>query len=171
MKYHDNTLKVTTQPSAGVASCRFIVDDFSITGGQDPDGSIQRGQEHLFYGPSGSFTFRVGRKGDSSVAKFWKSHFAASESTFNHNPDELNFAFYGPLDIQMGGQTYRIPKVGLAQGHAGASNNWWFAAQGASRGPLETTIVCTGTSQSGSTVRFTVLRGGNSGVEQMNIYV
>ena len=47
----------------------------------------------------------------------------------------LNFAFRGTLEIHVHSIQgydfwYTFPDVGLAQGHSGSTNNWWFAMGG-----------------------------------------
>src|SRR6185369_4098972 len=117
MSYHDNEVEFTG-PGAAVAGFRFTVNDLSITPGQDPDGKNKVGDVKAFAGNDGKFNFVVGRKKDNSVALWWSKMFKPYESTFNHNPDELNFAFRGKLEIDVsehGNVTrYAIENVGLA---------------------------------------------------------
>ena len=177
MSYHNNKItykvKDADQHPYTVKWCRFTIDNYSITSGQDPKGKIARGQERTWYNHEGSFNFEVGRKGNSSVASFWRNNFGQYESTFDHYPGKLNFAFYGPLDIQVQNGTgpltiYRIAKFGMGQGHAGTTNNWWIAARGA-RQQTGYLIVCEGVSTGGEKLYFTFRRGGSNTEDVVDI--
>ena len=156
-----------------VDRCRFTLEDLSITDGQDPEGRIERGQERTWFGHSGHFNFDVGRKGSSTVANWWKANFKPDESTVDRYPEKLNFAFRGPLEIEVteGGvtRTYQISTVGLGQGHSGTTNNWWIAAKGATL-KLGNKITCEGVAADGEKLYFTFLRGGvGNPVDQVEI--
>lgn len=169
MKYHDNkiTFKIDAMNVFTVGLCEFTIAGLCITNGQDPDRKNSVGDSQVWSGPKeGSFNFEVGRSNNSEPANFWKKNFSVNQSTFEHYPDKLNFAFYGPLDIQVTkvgepAAYYTIKKFGMGQGHAGGSNNWWVASS-------ETTqksgfkITCKGESTAGDVLYFTFHRGNNA---------
>jgi len=145
MSYHNNNVylaggldlydsRFTIAEEYGGAA-QYTVKSYSVTPGQDPDGHVWVNQEHNLY-PGGFFSFFLGRKGNEDVASWWSNNIKASENTFQHNPGELNFAFLGTLTVTF--WSFEIeeliiatfPNVGIAQGHAGGSNNWWFGGQG-----------------------------------------
>ena len=64
--------------------------------------------------------------GDNIFSKIKsKNHDESARSTFGHEPGNLNFAVLGNLIIN--GKQFN--SIVLAQGHAGASNDWWFAGE------------------------------------------
>ncbi|MCY4330052.1 MAG: hypothetical protein OXC48_08255 [Endozoicomonadaceae bacterium] len=74
---------------------------------------------------------------------------ASGHFTFGHKPGSLNFAFQGTLIIN---DNVIFDDVILAQGHKGASNNWWFGGKhcdlytnvyGVSPFPPENAVTCT----------------------------
>ena len=72
------------------------------------------------------------RKGSKKVAHCF-TDWLKDEGTksFKHNPSKLNFAFEGDLLIMPPGTNgfkvmIAVQDMVLAQGHAGASNNWWI---------------------------------------------
>lgn len=139
MNYHDNKIRLKlrngelTQDSDGNYGY-FKVTELSITSGQDPDKKNKVGDVHKV-NSDGELCFCVGRKGSSDVARWWSERIDKSKTTFNHDPDDLNFAFIGDLILNVKTKDETIKKtvtyknVGLAQGHAGASNNWWFGGK------------------------------------------
>ena len=113
----------------------YTISDFSITNGQDPDHVNKVGQVRNFVG---DVTFRVGRKGSSQVATWWRNHIASYQNTFNKGPDDLNFAFIGKLSIVLTGgslggaqERFTLDDIAFAQGHA-IDNNWWFGGKNCS---------------------------------------
>ena len=138
----------------------YTIDDFKVSDGQDPDGYIYKGLIASF-GSNGTTSFKVGRHGTSDVADWFGDKFKSSETTFNHKPDDLNFAFIGTLVLNLSdGDTYTFKDVGLAQGSSGVNNNWWFASQsGKYLGSHEITFA--GTRSNGDAVSSVALRGNN----------
>lgn len=163
MTYHDNDVTIDLDVSGlSIETGSYTISDFKVSDGQDPDGKIYKGLVASF-GSNGTMTFKVGRHGTSSVADWFKDEFSADQTTFGHDPDDLNFAFIGTLVMELSdGNTYTYENVGLAQGHSGASNNWWFASQsGIYIGSDE--LVFAGTrSNGGSALTTKAERGGNS---------
>ena len=47
MTYRQNAVELTTAKGLAITSGSFLVNGFSITGGQDPDGRNQSGQVHM----------------------------------------------------------------------------------------------------------------------------
>lgn len=175
MQYQDNTV-VFAYPVGSVidpenpvqyTNVVYNVQDFCVTSGQDPEGHVTDGScdfaMNNYVGPDGTtatYTWSIGRSGSGQVADWWNRKIDAAESTFNHGAGTLNFAFIGELslDVLMLGQpakTCTIPNVAIAQGHSGASNNWWFGVQGSAPSGDDS---ITATSTAGDT--FTFLRGG-----------
>lgn len=139
MEYHDNVVKLEfnkgklCEDNLGCFGY-FEVKDFCITEGQDPDGKIKVGNKYSINN-EGEIVFSVGRKGSEKVAKWWKENIYANQTTFNHDPEDLNFAFIGDLVLNASTsndvvkKTITFKNIGLAQGHSGASNNWWFGGE------------------------------------------
>lgn len=139
MEYHDNVVKLELKKGKLYEDNNgsfgyFEVKDFCITEGQDPEGKIKLGNKYSI-NKDGEIVFSVGRKGSKTVAEWWKDRIAADHTTFNHDPEELNFAFIGDLVLNASTsdgdicKTITFKNIGLAQGHAGASNNWWFGGE------------------------------------------
>lgn len=173
MKYHDNEVHLTLTEGYSIISGSYTVNEFSVTSGQDPDGHIKSGLK-LSFGSNGSMTFKVGRHGSDSVADWFNDRVPASQTTFNHSAGKLNFAFLGTLVLNLtggimgeGSKAFTFLNVALAQGHAGASNNWWFGGQNCSH-IGDNRVNCKGTDPEGSEVFLTCLRGGNS-VNQVTV--
>ena len=81
----------------------------------------------------------------------------------------------GKLDLKLTGgvlgdafENFTIENIGIAQGHAGAANNWWFGGTNCEiEESVPNTVRCTGTSRRG-TWNFFFRRGGN-GVNVIDI--
>ncbi|KAH6901011.1 hypothetical protein BKA70DRAFT_1524507 [Coprinopsis sp. MPI-PUGE-AT-0042] len=136
MTYHDNGVAI---PFVGndysLQGGGFSTEELSITNGQDPDPRNRVGDVKWF-GPGGSFSFSVGRKGSGQVRDWFNSKVSGDRTTFNHAPGELNFAFLGKLNftfkgpgLASNGENFEVPRAMLAQGKSGSSNNWWFGGQ------------------------------------------
>jgi len=173
MTYHDNDVTFSLEGGYSLISGSYTVESYSVSDGQDPDGNIHDGLE-VTCGSDGTFTFRVGRHGTSEVADWFNNRVPASQTTFNHDAGKLNFAFLGTLQLTItGGQlgdtqgTFTFTQIALAQGHSGASNNWWFGGQN-SQNTGENRVTSPGTNASGDPVSFVFLRGGN-GVSTVNV--
>lgn len=141
MIYRDNQVHFgSNDRNSYLAGCKIVsgtytVNEFCVTGGQDPDGNIYAGAT-VQCGSDGIFTFRVGRHGSAEVANWFSSRIPASHNTFNQTPGLLNFAFIGELELTLTGgplgyetRTFSFSDVALAQGHSGLSNNWWFGGK------------------------------------------
>lgn len=124
-------------------SGKFTIRDFKISSGQDPDGEIKI--DKVFTCESRQpFSFRIGRHGSKEVADWFMNATSDGQgnggNTFHkERPDKLNFALKGDLEFVMGpfnniekgssnNITASFPDVVLAQGHTGASNNWWMGS-------------------------------------------
>lgn len=167
MTYHDNDVNIVTSGGYSLISGSYVVNGFSVTSGQDPDGNIHNGLTQTF-GSDGKMTFRVGRKGSSDVANWFNGQVSADQTTFGHTAGDLNFAFIGTLTLTVSGGilgngqgTFVFNDVAIAQGHSGASNNWWFGSQH-STNIGNNRVSTTGTGANGHNVSFVFLRGGNS---------
>lgn len=166
MEYHDNIVKLSLSGGYSITNGSYTLESFSVTGGQDPDGEIHSGLVASF-GDNGEMSFRVGRKGSDEVANWFNNQIPASQTTFNHTADKLNFAFLGTLEMTITGgilgsgqATVTFAKVALAQGHSGASNNWWFGGQNCTY-IQNNQVSCQGVNAKGAPVLFVFLRGGN----------
>lgn len=172
MKYRDNDVYIkATMPGADqVINGHYLVQGHSVAGGQDPDNKIHSGLIASF-GRDGRMRFIVGRKGSKGVASWFSGQISAAETTFNHKPDKLNFAFMGQLTLnieRLG--TLIFENVALAQGHTLNANNWWFGARGAERTKTANRnwIKLTGTVQgTGSKCELYFLRGESSGTNDI----
>lgn len=169
MRYHDNDILLPVSSESGytLINGSYTVNSFSITSGQDPDGNIHKGLTKHF-GSDGEMTFRVGRKSSKDVAYKFTDEVKASQTTFNHDPGDLNFAFFGTLELKITGgilgrnvDVFTFADIAIAQGSAGLSNNWWFGGKNC-KYIGNNTVSCMGTSKSGMAVEFKFYRGGNS---------
>lgn len=165
MKYRDNDVYLSLEPYSLIEGT-YTIDNFSITSGQDPKEFIKKGMT-FSCDKNGKMTFKVGRKGSESVAKWFNSNVHCSRTTFNHPAVELNFAFLGTLKLTITGgvligrqKTITFKNIALAQGHSGASNNWWFGGQNCTHFP-DNQVYCKEKDSTGYEVLFAFLRGGN----------
>lgn len=136
MKYHNNAVGFFC-PGSEFSICggSFTVESHYVTKGQDPDGEITDGLKKTI-NDKGGLSFRVGRKGSEETAKWFNKKIDADATTFGHTAGKLNFAFIGKLVLIftggiMGGKEipYTFENIAIAQGHTGASNNWWFGGK------------------------------------------
>jgi hypothetical protein len=176
MKYHDN--EVTFSPYGSDVTLiggSFKIEEFAITPGQDPKGKIQAQQIH-YMGPDGNLHFEVGRSTDDphTVANWWNARIRPEQTTSNHPPGDLNFAFIGTLTLTVEGRapertrdTLTFLGVALAQGHTGGANNWWFGGKHCSHSG-QNQVICYGHDSKGGKVVFTFVRG-NNGVSTVNL--
>jgi len=166
MTYHDNDVYLSIASGYTLINGTYTVNSYSVTDGQDPKGHIYNGLT-VSCGSNGKLTFSVGRKGSSSVANWFNGQIPASQNTFNHTADDLNFAFLGTLTLTITGgllgsnlDTITFTNVALAQGHSGASNNWWFGGKSCSY-IQNNQVTCSGKNALGAVASFIFLRGGN----------
>lgn len=165
MEYRDNevTFNVTSNQ---LVKGSFTVEDFSITEGQDPKNHIQKGYV-ASCGNDGKFSFSIGRKGSGSVADWFKGQVSAENTTFNDIPKDLNFAMMGTLELEFSdNKVCKFPNIVLAQGHSGASNNWWFAGkQAVNIGGKK--VICGAIS--GNIVDLVEFERGGNGVSEVGV--
>lgn len=142
MDYRDNDVFFKSIPNPLIETYtltggKYTIRQLKVTDGQDPDNKVSIGQVKTF-GADGKITFELGRKGSKEVANWLNEKIPADHTTFNHAADKLNFAFFGTLslyytymtvDKQGEKITFTFENVALAQGHAGANNNWWFGGK------------------------------------------
>jgi len=172
MTYRDNTVVFSVhgehntyiQSDYKVGDGSFTVKEFCVSSGQDPDGHLSAKTYSI---NSGKLTFSLGRHGTEETADWFNSRVDADHNTFGHTAGKLNFAMIGTLDLtiinvkEYTKESYTFSDIALAQGHAGASNNWWFGSpEGRNASSSNHTIVCTGTDSSGNSRDFTFKRGG-----------
>lgn len=170
MTYHDNVVRFNlksfelAKDSTGHYGY-FIMKEHFITDGQDPKNKVN--DTTYYINEKGELSFSFGRQGSSDVADWWKERITANHTTFDHNPDDLNFAAIGELILNVKlcikkrnaviNQEIKIKDVAIAQGHAGASNNWWFG--GTNLPYIGNHSVVSKDESKDYTIRF--LRGGN----------
>ncbi len=175
MSYHDNVVKMPLSAKGYKnISASYTITEFSVSKDQDPDGKIYDGLKKTYTGNDGSMTFKVGRHGTSAVAKWFTARVSANETTFNHDPGKLNFAFLGTLKLTLTGgelgknqDTYTLKGAAIAQGHVGASNNWWFGGTNC-KYTSSHKCECEAKSSTGYPVKLTFERGGN-GVNKIDL--
>jgi hypothetical protein len=108
----------------------FVLTDFDVTQGQDPDHHLQKGNTYTL-DKDKQFRFVLGRKASKDVAATFNAACPPAHNTFNHTAGELNFWMKGTLSLKFySGKTYTFPNTFFAQGHSGATNNWWFGNSG-----------------------------------------
>lgn len=137
-EYQNNIIKLPFSPPGGysLVEATYTITELSISDGQDPEKKNKVGDVKHWSGPNGSITFQVGRHLSDKVSNWWIERISPSENTFNANPKGLNFAFLGKMDLKITGgilgsntKTYTLENVGIAQGHSGSANNWWFGSK------------------------------------------
>jgi phosphatidylserine/phosphatidylglycerophosphate/cardiolipin synthase-like enzyme len=173
MTYRDNEVILSISDNCSMVRGSLKIDSFSVTSGQDPYGQLYSGLLASF-SSDGKMSFKVGRQGSDEVAAWFNQRVPASKTTFNHSAGKLNFAFIGTLEITVTGdifgdseEIFKFFQVAIAQGHAGASNNWWFGGENCSHTQGDQ-VICYGTNSKGGLVSLTVRRGGN-GVNKIEI--
>lgn len=176
MTYRQNVVELTAAKGLAITSGSFVVTEFSITAGQDPEGKNQVGQAHVLQ--DGTFTFEAGRKGSAAVADWFNERFSGyndpalngDRTTFDQAAGDLNFAFVGDLSLVVAtaeypqGLSVTFPGVAFAQGNTAFRNNWWFAqltGQHTRDGDGPDTLLAFGSTPSGETVFASFLRGGS----------
>lgn len=160
MEYRNNEV-VFASGTGSLVKGSFTVKDFSVTDGQDPDHHIRQGFSS-YCGSDGKFNFSIGRKGSKKVAEWFSRQVNKNNTTFNHNPDDLNFAMLGTLVLEFqNNKIFTFNNIVLAQGHSAGSNNWWFGGTDCHNigGNKVNTVV---KSNKGPLNEFIFLRGGNS---------
>jgi len=174
MTYHDNVVRFKIEHYKLVKVNNvygtFTINDYCISDGQDPDKKIQKDNPYKIE-ENGEITFHFGRHGSEKVANWWveTKKIESDQTTFDHNPSELNFAAVGDLLLNIQDErtsvtkTITIPNVAIAQGHSGASNNWWFGGNDFSYIGSHTVY---GTNNS-LDIKCFFVRGGNSDVNEI----
>jgi hypothetical protein len=169
MQYRDNVLEI--KPSRPydprLISATYIIHEFSIRTGQDPERRIHAGL-HVNAGRDGKLKFSVGRKSSEAVARWFSQRISTSENTFGSNPKELNFAFMGELRLNIETIGFiNFYNVAFAQGHTLNSNNWWFGAKGATKAKVADPnwLWLAGRTQPNNEEKKLVFRRGGAGLE------
>ncbi|MFS2225717.1 hypothetical protein [Pantoea sp. B65] len=164
MTYRDNEVILRSEEHR--IRGHYIIGEYAVTSGQDPNGLIYTGLRKDFVG-DGKMTFRVGRKKSSDVARWFNNRVSGSQTTFNHSASELNFAFLGILEMTLSGgilgsneHTFRFANIAFAQGQAGTSNNWWFGGRNC-RNIGGDRVVAIGMARNGHPIEVTFWRGTN----------
>lgn len=119
---HDNYLQILPEQFSPSMSYSYS-GNHSITSGQ-PWGGVSSGG----YQGGLQLDAKAGRKGSYDVANWFASNVSEATCTISSLsplPYELNFAFTGTITIN--GNSYPVT---IAQGHSGASNNWWIGGPG-----------------------------------------
>ena len=108
----------------------FEITEFDVTKGQDPKQYLKAGDVYKL-DKDLQFLFKFGRHGSSEVAGTFNKLCPPARNTFNHTAGKLNFWVKGTLTLTFeSGKTFTFPNTFFAQGHSGASNNWWFGNDG-----------------------------------------
>ncbi|KAJ1328917.1 hypothetical protein MN608_05647 [Microdochium nivale] len=143
----------------------FKVQELAITNGSDPETRNKIGNFSTWQGPDGKITWSIGRKKTREVAQFWKERILAGSNTFNDDPDELNFAFYGDMKFSLRGGVFdvstdfTITGAAIAQGSKFTSNNWWFGCKGG-KNLNDHKVNCPANSETGQALSLIFRRGG-----------
>lgn len=127
-----------TPSDASIIWGDFKVVAFFVTPGEATD--LYPGFDTMFATKDGSgFHFGFDRSGSAQTADWWNEHISATATTFDHGAGTLNAAIQGTLTLYVSGSSYPgnpalvWDNVFLAQGKAGADNNWWFGITGATQ--------------------------------------
>lgn len=182
MDYHDNQVQFVMPvndmlpASYTLDSGSFIITDFCISPDEDPGRHITVGRVFTC-GSSGTFSFRLGQYGSTEVADWFNEKCASN--TFERAADKLHFALVGNLLLKVNvGKTHQVDclfkGVILAQGHAGASNNWWFGTHYPAKraNHVGQALWCSGTiprSLSQHDAVFMLFKRGGNGPSQVSI--
>ena len=170
MKYRDNDVYFTCNVAGmSIVGGSYTIGSFFVTSGQDPQKKITEGKVFQMNN-SQRLRFSVGRKGTNAVANWFNERVPAPYTTFGHGAGKLNFAFIGSLILRFSdGSVYTFNNISLAQGHSGASNNWWFGGEtciniGSNK------VDTIGKDTSGKNGKFVFRRGGSgNGVNKITI--
>ena len=177
-EYHDNYVSFL---SGGGMRGRFTdgsfyVNAYSISPGEDPDHKNTVGMTK--YLTSYAFNFTVGRHATGTVANFWNQNINSDQNTFNHSAGALNFAFLGtlklkfvPIDPTSPPVDATFQDVGLAQGHSGSTNNWWFGGKNCTCTTQwgADSVECKGKDSSDKDVTMVFQRGGPNPVDTVTL--
>lgn len=138
MTYHDNVVRFKLEKyqlfkgeDGHYGSFKIL--NHCITDGEDPDSQVKNDTTYNINN-KGELSFSFGRQGSEKVAKWWNDKVDSEQTTFHNCPQKLNFAAIGDLTLNIkredGSETKLIiPNIAIAQGHTGASNNWWFGGE------------------------------------------
>ncbi len=157
MSYHDNDVEFYNDD---IQAGKYVVKDFYIPSAQDPDHHVKIGtvaNMDIFDngdGLRGMLTFKLGRKGSTHVADWWKHRVSAHENVYNDEPDKLNFAMRGDFTVTVGGKKYVLSDFYIAQGHNWAGNNWWIGSKECSNTAEDEIMHCNAIDESGKKVVF-----------------
>jgi len=112
---------------SGVQYFSFTESGHSITSGQPYGGASGSVKDGL---KSAKIVVKAGRKGSSGPADWFKAQVGdgkvIASRSWSSLPKNLNFAVEGTLVIRIGDQNTVCDNVIIAQGHAGAYNDWWL---------------------------------------------
>ncbi|MEA3491933.1 MAG: hypothetical protein U9R27_08550 [Campylobacterota bacterium] len=156
MSYHDNIVEFQHDD---LQAGRYVVKDYYIPSAQDPDHHVKIGTVANMdvYSDEdvrlGYFTFRLGRKGSTNVADWWKHRVDADQNVYGYDPDKLNFAMRGDLTMTIGGKNYIFSDFYLAQGHFLVTNPWWIGSRECSN-IKEEIVICSGKDENGNRVKI-----------------
>ncbi len=123
-KSHNNKVTISC---ASIASIEYIDNSLIITEGQPSSLPLyihQKGNDWII-------EIKCGRKGSTGVSSAFtnqsggQGHIFSPSCYLDEKPSKLNFSFSVQINFQIGGAFYHA-KLNLAQGHTGASNNWWI---------------------------------------------
>ena len=123
---HDNELKFYVN---GITNMSFTEESHFITDGQPYDGTTM----HEVSNGVADVVIVAGRKGSHEVADNYNretgfAHSVASKVSLDLQPDELNFAVKGKLQITSTNSKVYQSEVLFAQGH-NSHNNWWIGGK------------------------------------------
>lgn len=152
MFYHDNSVKFEND---NIQAGKYVVKDFYIPSAQDPDHHVKIGTvAHMnIFHHFGILYFKLGRKGSTNVANWWKNRVSPDENIYGDDPDKLNFAMLGDLTMTIGGKTYIFSDFYLAQGHILVINPWWIGSRECNN-ISEEIMTCNGKDENGNTVKI-----------------
>ncbi len=168
MTYYNNEVHLQVASGSGyvLKGGSFTLENYSVSDREDPLGNISIGLARPF-GIDGKMTFRVGRKATKEVANWFRERVPASNTTFNDNPDKLNFAFLGTLKIvatggvlNEGEHTFTFSDIIIAQGCSKSSTKLWFGGKKCYYAGLDT-VICMGVSNTGISFPFHFKHGDN----------
>lgn len=157
MSYHNNEVSFQNDD---IQSGRYVVKDYSIPSDQDPDHNIKIGTVVNMsiispcYYLEGLLTFRLGRKGSTDVANWWKNRVSSDENIHHYDPDKLNFAMKGDLTVKISGKSYVFSDFYIGQGHWLWENVWWIGSRECSNTGDDEIMTCNCIDESGDTVKF-----------------
>ena len=171
---HDNDVYFDWNQNSSFSEKVVTITSFTLNSGEDGV-CVTPGQPYRWTQARGDhITARAGRHGEGYCAQRWNERVGGGKNTFNHEADELNFYVGGTLTLTFTSPSspdtsiIKFSDIYLAQGHSGATNNWWFGGKNCSRDKRQDNqVICPGVNYGGYAQNGIFLRGSGTDVDQV----